>query len=149
VVPARGPSSVLTTVPAGVVIGRDLALEEAVRDGLLRQVLRAGAELVHLRAADVLQQGDVLGRLAHGDVDVGQLAVLARVGPGAGLGGALRAAGLRVGERGLCSSWPGIRSLLPLTKRLTVSTPAEMTTSASPALMACSAIRVVCSDEEQ
>ena len=40
-------------------------------------------------------------------------------------------------------------SLLPLTKRLTVSTPAEMNASPSPALMAWNAMRVVCSDEEQ
>ncbi len=31
----------------------------------------------------------------------------------------------------------------------TLSTPPEMRTSASPALMACSAIRVVCNDDEQ
>jgi hypothetical protein len=43
----------------------------------------------------------------------------------------------------------GIPSLLPLTKRLTISTPAETMTSASPALIACRAIRVVCSEEEQ
>jgi hypothetical protein len=40
-------------------------------------------------------------------------------------------------------------SLLPLMKRLTVSTPALMYASPSPALMAWKAIRVVCSDEEQ
>jgi hypothetical protein len=40
-------------------------------------------------------------------------------------------------------------SELPLTKRDTISTPAEMKTSPSPALIACRAIRVVCSEEEQ
>ena len=43
----------------------------------------------------------------------------------------------------------GSESELPATNRDTVSTPAEMNTSPSPALMACIAIRVVCSEEEQ
>ncbi len=43
----------------------------------------------------------------------------------------------------------GSESLLPLTNRETISTPAEMNTSPSPALIACMAMRVVCSDEEQ
>jgi hypothetical protein len=43
----------------------------------------------------------------------------------------------------------GSESLLPFTKRDTISTPAEMKTSPSPALMACIAMRVVCSEEEQ
>ena len=38
----------------------------------------------------------------------------------------------------------GRESLLPFTNRLTVSTPAEMNTSPSPALIAWKAIRVVC-----
>ena len=36
-----------------------------------------------------------------------------------------------------------------MANRLTVSTPAEISTSASPALIAWNAIRVVCSDDEQ
>ena len=40
-------------------------------------------------------------------------------------------------------------SEVPLAKRDTVSTPAEMKTSPSPALIAWKAIRVVCTDEEQ
>ena len=43
----------------------------------------------------------------------------------------------------------GQPSLLPLANRLTHSTPAEMKTSPSPALIAWNAIRVVCSEEEQ
>ena len=43
----------------------------------------------------------------------------------------------------------GSESLLPLTCRLTVSTPAEMNTCPSPALIACMAIRVVCRDDAQ
>jgi hypothetical protein len=43
----------------------------------------------------------------------------------------------------------GRESLLPFTNRDTISTPAEMNTSPSPALMACIAMRVVCSEEEQ
>jgi hypothetical protein len=37
----------------------------------------------------------------------------------------------------------------PLMKRLTVSTPAAMKQSPSPALMAWAAMRIVCSDDEQ
>src|SRR6202167_686773 len=48
---------------------------------------------------------------------------------------------------GFCVS--GQESLLPLTNLLTHSTPAEMNTSPSPALIAWKAIRVVCSDDEQ
>ncbi len=48
---------------------------------------------------------------------------------------------------GLCVS--GQESELPLANRDTASTPAEMKTSPSPALIACSAIRVVCKLEEQ
>jgi hypothetical protein len=36
-----------------------------------------------------------------------------------------------------------------LVKRETISTPAEMKTSPSPALIACMAMRVLCSEEEQ
>jgi len=43
----------------------------------------------------------------------------------------------------------GQPSALPLMKRDTVSTPAEMNASPSPALIAWNAIRVVCSDDEQ
>ena len=43
----------------------------------------------------------------------------------------------------------GSESLFPLTNRDTISTPAEMNTSPSPALIACIAMRVVCSEEEQ
>ena len=43
----------------------------------------------------------------------------------------------------------GQESLLPLANRLTHSTPAEMYTSPSPALIAWKAIRVVCSEDEQ
>ena len=50
-------------------------------------------------------------------------------------------------KTGLCVS--GSESELPLAKRETVSTPAEMNTSPSPALIAWNAIRVVCTDEEQ
>ena len=40
-------------------------------------------------------------------------------------------------------------SEVPFTNRDTVSTPAEMNASPSPALMAWKAIRVVCTEEEQ
>ncbi|CFS55591.1 Uncharacterised protein [Mycobacterium tuberculosis] len=43
----------------------------------------------------------------------------------------------------------GQESEFPLANRETVSTPAEMNASPSPALIAWKAIRVVCSDDEQ
>ncbi len=43
----------------------------------------------------------------------------------------------------------GQPSALPLPKRDTVSTPAEMNAWPSPALIAWNAIRVVCNDDEQ
>lgn len=43
----------------------------------------------------------------------------------------------------------GSESLLPLANLETVSTPAEMNTSPSPALMAWKAMRVVWSEDEQ
>ena len=46
-------------------------------------------------------------------------------------------------------SVPGNESELPRTNEDTISTPAEMKTSPSPALIAWNAIRVVCSDDEQ
>ncbi len=93
--------------------------------------------------------GDVLRGLAHRDVDVGEVAGLARVVPHvlAALG---RASSLRASasaNRGLWVS--GQWSEVPLAKRETVSTPAEMITSASPALIAWKAIRVVCTDDAQ
>ena len=91
--------------------------------------------------------GDVLGGLAHRDVGVGQLAVLARVVPVlAALGGlSVRAAASSKSGFWVSGRW----SEVPLAKRETVSTPALMKTSPSPALMAWKAIRVVCTEEEQ
>src|SRR4051794_4980730 len=60
----------------------DLALPEAVGDGLLSEVLRPHAERVLLLAPDGLLRRDVLRGLAHRDVDVGDVAALTRVGPG-------------------------------------------------------------------
>ena len=61
---------------------------------------------------------------------------------------AIRSARRRASEKaGFCVS--GHESLLPLASRLTHSTPAEMYTSPSPALIAWKAIRVVCRDDEQ
>ena len=83
VVPAAGRRPCDTTVPSGSVDRGDLALEEAVGDRLLGEVLRADAELVLLGAGDARELRDVLRRLAHRDVDVGQHAVVARVVPAA------------------------------------------------------------------
>ena len=56
----------------GQLDGDDLALEEAPLLCLDGAVLRQRRELVHLLARDVLELGDVLGRLTHRDVDVGE-----------------------------------------------------------------------------
>jgi len=52
-------------------------------------------------------------------------------------------------ERTEARSGAGAPSLLPLASRLTHSTPPEMNTSPSPALIAWNAIRVDCSEDEQ
>src|SRR5699024_6343954 len=69
----------------------DLAGEEAGGLRGLGPVLGAHGELVLDLPGHAAQLGDVLGGLAHGDVGVGQIAVLARVVPGGGdlAGGAL------------------------------------------------------------
>src|ERR1019366_1981647 len=63
---------------------RDVTLPEPVDRCLLGQILRADAELVLLAAGDAAQLRHVLGGLAHGDVDIGDPAVLARVVPAVG-----------------------------------------------------------------
>src|SRR6202023_2753922 len=66
----------------------DFALEEAALDGFLGTVLAAHAPVVLVLAADPGQDGDVLGGLAHRDVDVGDRVIFARVAPvGGSLGG--------------------------------------------------------------
>ena len=53
-------------------IRRDLALEEPSRDRGAGALLRLERERVHLLAGHALDLGDVLGGLAHRDVDVGK-----------------------------------------------------------------------------
>ena len=105
---------------------RDLAGPEAVGDGLLGEVLRADAELVHLLAGDALEQRQVLGGLAHRDVDV-RHDVRRRAGrprrwhprpP------AESRARLGVGEQRVVRVGPASRSC-PCANRDTVSTPAR------------------------
>src|SRR5699024_1161136 len=80
----------------------DLIGEVAALDGVDGAVLRAHAPVVLVLTGDAGHLGDVLGGLAHGDVDVGQEAVLARVGPRGGAAlGARGGAGLGVGEHGV------------------------------------------------
>ena len=149
VVPARGPSSLLTTVPSGVVTGVISRSQKPLSIAFSARFCDADGELVHVLPGDVLEQRQVLGGLAHGDVDVGDVAVLARVVS------SCRRRSRRPWPRAASASaktglWvSGSASELPFTKRDTISTPAEMNTSPSPALMACRAMRVVCSDEEQ
>jgi hypothetical protein len=127
----------------GFLVGRDLAFEEAAGDGLLGAVLREARELVLALAADLLVFGDVLRGLAHRDVDVGQpLRCLPTTTFAGGAGGA---ALFGLGEAFVVR--PAIAA--PLPKRLTASTPPAMNTSPSPERMACEAMRIVCSDDEQ
>src|SRR5436305_1194972 len=79
-----GPGTVVGTDHGAVRQGDggDLALPETIGDGLLGQVLRAHPELVLLLARDAAQLGHVLRGLAHRDVEVGYVPVLARVVPG-------------------------------------------------------------------
>ena len=72
VVPGRGPSSLRHDGAVGERDRRDLPVEEAALLGGDGPLLRAGAPLVHLLAGDALGEHHVLGRLAHGDVDVGE-----------------------------------------------------------------------------
>src|SRR5699024_4729041 len=98
--------------PRAVVAGYDgaggqgdrggLTGDEAALDAIYAAVLRAHARVVLVLTGDAGHLGDVLGGLAHGDVDVGQEAVLARVGPRGGAAlGARGGAGLGVGEHGV------------------------------------------------
>ena len=99
VTPGRGPSSVDTTVPSGRVTGVISRAQKPSAIAFSARFWRPDAELVHLLAGDVVDLRQVLRGLAHGQVDVGQLAVLARVGPGRRAArGALLGAGLGVGE---------------------------------------------------
>jgi hypothetical protein len=73
VVPARGPSSLDTTVGVGVSgdgDGDDLGVEVTGVTRLHGAVLRDHRPLVLLLPSDVAALGDVLGRHAHRDVDV-------------------------------------------------------------------------------
>ncbi|BBX20588.1 hypothetical protein MDUV_54480 [Mycolicibacterium duvalii] len=103
--------------------------------------------MVLVFAADPGEGRDVLGGLAHGDVDVGQQPVLARVVPLRRTLGGLGGARLRIGEERILAVRPAVGGAVA--DRETVSTPAEMNASPSPALIAWKAIRVVCSDDEQ
>jgi len=108
------------------------------------ELLASNGELVHLEAADLLVLRDVLGGLTHGDVDIGKSGL--RRPRLVGAFGALRRSFHGVGEEfigGLALSEA------PLAKRDTVSTPAATKTSPSPARIACAAMRMVCSDDEQ
>ena len=72
VVPARGPSSLVTTVPSARVTGMISRSKKPFSCDCHGPGLRQDGELVHLTPGDLFELGHVLGRLAHGDVDVGQ-----------------------------------------------------------------------------
>ena len=109
----------------------------------------ADAELVLASRVTPASSRDVLGGLTHGDVGVGIRPSSRGSVPGA------PALGARSAVRAAASANSGLRVSgsaveLPVTGSATThSTPAEMKTSPSPALMAWKAMRVVCRDEEQ
>ena len=123
---------------------RDLPLEVAVLLRLDRALLRAGAPLVHLLARRRLRprrrspRSDPSRCRRRGDRRAASTAAgRPRCAPSCG-----RA------RRSNFSFGPPL-SAAPKRNRLTVSTPPAMKTSPSPALIACAAMRMVCSDDEQ
>ena len=97
VVPGRGPSSLVTTSPLGVVTGMISRSKKPASWAATARVWDWSGELVLLLAADLLVLGHVLRRLAHGDVHVGQAG---QRRPGrTGCRGALDGAGLGLGEQ--------------------------------------------------
>ena len=147
VVPGRGPSSAATTEPSGSVTG------------VISRCQKPLASAFSARFCDRTPNSSCSSRVmprdsatfsavcAHRDVDVGQLAVVRGSchGDSASAVAAVRA--FATSKAGFCVS--GSESLLPLANRETHSTPPEMNTSPSPALIAWYAIRVDCSEEEQ
>lgn len=148
VTPARGPSSLETTVPSGSVTG---VISRSQNPSLIAFSAR------------------FWDRTPNSSMSL-RVTPLRRARFSAVWPIAMYASGSRPSSRGSCQSAPscsaraavrasasaksglwvsGRPSELPLMLRETVSTPAEMKTSPSPALMACSAIRVVWSEEEQ
>ncbi len=147
-VPGRGPSSVLTVVPSGRVTG---VISRSKNPLLMASSARFWLRTPQwslLLAADVSQDRHVFRRSGPSRCRR-QAGSCQRAG---------RATPRRPRPRRVERSWAasntgflvsGQESELPLTKRDTVSTPAEMKASPSPALIAWKAIRVVCSDDEQ
>ena len=72
VVPGRGPSSLVTTLPSGVVTGMISRSKNPDSCDGHRADLRLEGELVLFLPGDLLELGHVLGGLAHRDVDVGE-----------------------------------------------------------------------------
>ena len=145
VVSGRGPSSFDTTVPSGRVTGVISRSKNPFSTLATARFCDSTPNSSISRRRDVLELGDVLGRLAHSDVDVGK-ADRGRPWSLPALG-ALGRPRLGVGEQLVVGAGNAVRP--SRSKRLTVSTPAATNTSPSPARIACAAIRIVWSDEEQ
>ena len=134
VVPARGPSSVVTWVPSSEWSPGMISREKkpALMASSAQVLASARPKCVHLLAGDAGGLGDVLRGVAHRDVGVGDACRPARgscqsdAGMG-GLDGPVRSA---VGPNsGLCGVGPRV-GRCPWANRLdTLSTPAEMNTS--------------------
>ena len=145
VVPARGPSSLRHDRAVGERDRRDLPLEEPV---LLRGRPR--------RCCDRAANSSISSRRHAFGLD----ARSRRSGPSRCRRRGGRSAASTAADRRRWRSFVRSRaspnfslggpvSAAPYWKRLTVSTPPEMNTSPSPALIACAAMRIVCSDDEQ
>ncbi len=148
VTPARGPSSLATTVPSGVVTG--------VISRSQKPFFRASSARFCDRTPNSSMSWRVTPFSRARFSAVCPIAMYAsgtrpssrgscQLAPDSSARAAVRASASA--NSGLCVS--GRLSELPLVKRDTISTPAEMKTSPSPALIACSAMRLVCSEEEQ
>ena len=147
-----------TTVPSGVVTGVISRAQKPFAMAFSARFCDRTPNSSMSSRVTPLICGEVLGGLAHREVDVGQLRRprAGRATVGAALGRAASVRACASANLGFCQPPPtsacasgGRPSELPRAYRDTISTPAEMNTSPSPALIAWNAIRVVCSDEAQ
>jgi hypothetical protein len=145
VVSGRGPSSALTSVPSGAVTG--------VISRSKKPFFWASTARCWERSANSSISSRVTRSASATFSAVWPIAMYTSGRPGAGVHGgwppALRAV-VRVSATANSGLWvSGSPSDMPFPKRLTVSTPPATNVSPSPAWMACAAMRIVCSDEEQ
>ena len=148
VAPGRGQSSVAMTVPSGNVTGViSRAQNPSTAAFSARFWLRTANSSISWRVTPLTRARFSavwpIVRYTSGSSPASRGSVQVSVPPAA------RAADLACASAKTGFWVSGIESELPLTNRDTVSTPAEMKTSPSPALIACRAILEVCRDDAQ